>query len=494
MIYFSKIFAQVCLCSRLLHSQSKEIQLLSVTGFEHTREWNFWSNTGSQYFNRSIIKSWIRIIIIFICSSMFAQQTNFKFDFGGNRVQDGFIPITEHSEFDRKVGYGFMDISGLKSIDRGGNALTGDYITSDKPFYFSVIIPEGNYDIKLNLGDSKGTSQTTVRVENRRLMLDDVKTKGGEIVEKLITVHVKDSILRNQDGVEIGIVKLKPRERKYLHWDNLLTIEFNGRAPKICAITIQPNKTAKTIYLTGDSTVVDAQYEPWASWGQMLPCFFVPEEVVVANYAESGETLKAFEDRHRIDKIWNKIKAGDYLFIQFGHNDQKYGNSTKSGYRKRLQTWINKAKQLGAIPVLVASMNRRVFDKNNKIVNTLDDFPDTMREIAKEENVYLIDLNVMSKTLFEALGPENSKKAFIYYPANTYPNQPDALADDTHFNTYGAYELAKCVIKSIVDQKQPLTRFISKKYKGFDLNQPDPFEKFYWPESIFMESLKPDGN
>jgi lysophospholipase L1-like esterase len=436
----------------------------------------------------------VSFLVLCICSFYFGQQTSFKFDFGGNRIEKSFIPITSTSKFDKKSGYGFMDISGLKSVDNGGNALTGDFITSDKPFYFSVAIPEGNYNITLNLGDAKGSSETTVRVENRRLMLNDIKTKKGEIVEKQITVHVKDSIIRNQKGENIGIVKLKPRERKYLHWDNLLTIEFNDKAPKVCSVIILPNKTAKTIYLTGDSTVVDAQYEPWASWGQMLPCFFVPNEVVIANYAESGETLKAFEDRHRIDKIWTQLKPGDYLFIQFGHNDQKAGNSTKSGYRKRLKEWIQKARQLGAVPVLVTSMNRRVFDENNKIINTLDDFPEAMREIAKEENVNLIDLNAMSKTLFEAMGPENSKKAFVYYPANAYPNQQNALADDTHFNPYGAYELAQCVVKSIVDQNLPLKKYISKNFRNFNPNKPDNVEKFHWPESIYMESLKPDGN
>lgn len=440
------------------------------------------------------MKNNLKFLMLFICSLMFAQQTTFKFDFGGNRVEKGFIPVTSISKFDKKIGYGFMDVSGLKSIDTGGNALKGDFIMSDKPFYFSVVIPEGNYDIQLNLGDTKGTSETTVRVENRRLMLNDVKTKQGEIVEKQITVHVKDSIIRKQDGTQIGIVKLKPRETKYLHWDSLLTIEFNDKAPKVCSVIIQPNKIAKKIYLTGDSTVVDAQYEPWASWGQVLPYFFVPNEVVIANYAESGETLKAFEDRHRIDKIWNKIKSGDYIFIQFGHNDQKAGNSNKSGYRKRLKEWILKAKELGAIPILVTSMNRRVFDENNKIVNTLDDFPEAMREIAKEEKVDLIDLNALSKTLFEAMGPENAKKAFVHYPANSYPNQKTLLADDTHFNPYGAYELAQCVVKSIVDQNLSLKKYISKHYKNFNPNKPDDVEKFHWPESVFMESLKPDGN
>ncbi|KFC18287.1 rhamnogalacturonan acetylesterase [Chryseobacterium sp. FH1] len=440
------------------------------------------------------MQNWIRFLMLFLGSFLFAQQTSFKFDFGTDRTENGFIPITSTSKFDKKIGYGFMDISGLKSVDNGGNALMGDFITSDEPFYFSVAIPEGNYNITLNLGDTKGASETTVRVENRRLMLNDIKTKKVEIVEKQITVHVKDSIIRNQEGIQIGIVKLKPRERKYLHWDNLFTIEFNDKAPKVCSVIIQPNKTAKTIYLTGDSTVVDAQYEPWASWGQMLPYFFVPNEVVIANYAESGETLKAFEDRHRIDKIWNKIKPGDYLFIQFGHNDQKADNSTKSGYKKRLKEWISKAKELSAIPVLVTSMNRRVFDENNKIINTLDDFPDAMREIAKEVKVDLIDLNALSKTLFEAMGPEEAKKAFVHYPANSYPNQLTALSDDTHFNTYGAYELAKCVVKSIVDQNLTLKKYISKNYKSFNPNKPDKIEDFHWPESVFMESLKPDGN
>lgn len=440
------------------------------------------------------MKNLIPLLMLLAGPFLLAQQTAFKFDFGGNRVEKGFIPITPVSKFDKNIGYGFMDISGLKSVDNGKNALTGDFITSDKPFYFSVAIPEGNYDIKLTLGDTKGFSETTVRVENRRLMLNHIKTKKGEIVEKTITVHVKDSIIRNQKGENIGIVKLKPRERKYLHWDNLLTIEFNDKVPKVCSIIIQPNKTAKTIYLTGDSTVVDAQYEPWASWGQMLPYFFVPNEVVIANYAESGETLKAFEDRRRIDKIWTQIKPGDYLLIQFGHNDQKYGNSEKSGYRKRLKEWIHKAKQLGVIPILVTSMNRRVFDENNTIINTLDDFPNAMREIAKEEKVDVIDLNALSKTLFEAMGPEMAKKAFVHYPANSYPNQPTALADDTHFNAYGAYELAKCVVKSIVDQNLPLKKYISNNEKNFNPNKPDDVEKFHWPESVFMESLKPDGN
>ena len=92
------------------------------------------------------MKNWISLLTVLFCVTIFAQQTTFKFDFGGSRVENGFIPINSTSKFDKKIGYGFMDISGSKSVDNGGNALTGDFITSDKPFYFSVEIPEGNYN------------------------------------------------------------------------------------------------------------------------------------------------------------------------------------------------------------------------------------------------------------------------------------------------------------------------------------------------------------
>ena len=438
------------------------------------------------------------ILSLIINGLMFSQQTSFKFDLGSNRAEKGYIAVTDQTKFDHKIGYGFMDVADIKSVDRGGNALKGDFITSDKPFYFSVILPEGNYDVKLTFGDTKETSNNTVRVENRRLMLDNLKTKKGEVVEKLFTVNVKDSIIRNPQGQEIGVVKLKSREVKYLHWDNMLTIEFNDKNSKVSAITIEPNTKAKTIFITGDSTVVDYLAEPYGAWGQMLPYFFKPGDIAINNNAESGETLLAFESRKRIDKIWNQMKPGDYLFIQFAHNDQKPKSANyleaHTGYKNKLKEWIQKTKKLGGIPVLVTSMNRRSFDEFGKIINTHGDYPAVMKEVAKEENIALIDLQDMSKSFFEALGPEESKKALIHFPANSFPNQPKALADDTHFSTYGAFELAQCVVKSIVEQDLPLKQYINSNYKGYDPNKPAKFEDFHWPVSAFLETKKPDGN
>jgi lysophospholipase L1-like esterase len=228
-----------------------------------------------------------------------------------------------------------------------------------------------------------------------------------------------------------------------------------------------------------------------------LPRFLVPSQVVVANYAESGETLKAFKGERRLEKIWSLAKPGDYLFIEFAHNDQKEGSSHLdpfTTYKQTLKEWIAEARKRKMIPVLVTSMHRRNFDSSGHIINTLSDYPEAMRQTAKEENTALIDLNAMSKILYEAWGPEKSLKAFVHFPANSFPNQPEPLKDNTHFTPYGAYELASCVVSDIRKQKLPLAKYIRKDVPIFDPAKPVPFDRFYWPLSVFMSSQKPDGN
>jgi lysophospholipase L1-like esterase len=426
-----------------------------------------------------------------------AQQTSFKFDFGSGKAAPGYIQITPDSKFSYKTGYGFEPGSMIESVDRGGDALTGDFITSNKPFFFSAKLPDGNYDVKLLLGDSKGTSATTVRTECRRLMLENIRTTKGQIITESFTVNVRDSFIRNPAGYIIERVRLKPRESDYRHWDNFLTIEFNDSLPKVCAVEITPNKTAATIFLAGNSTVVDQANEPWAAWGQMIPRFFESKKIAVANYAESGEALNSFLSAKRLEKILSIMKPGDYLFIEFGHNDMKQkgeGMGAFTSYKKNLQRYIAEVRKQGGIPVLVTSMHRRRFDSTGHIVNTLEDYPDAVRQTAKEENVALIDLNAMSKILYEAWGPEKSIKAFVHYPANTFPGQDKKLEDNTHFNPYGAYEIASCIVSSIRKQNLPLSKFIRKEITVYDPAQPLIVEKFYWPQSVLAVSSKPDGN
>jgi len=139
-------------------------------------------------------------------------------------------------------------------------------------------------------------------------------------------------------------------------------------------------------------------------------------------------------------------------------------------------------------------MHRRNFDSTAKVINTLGDFPDAVRKVAMEKKVPLIDLNAMSKQLYEAWGPEESKKAFCHYPANTYPNQPEELKDNTHFNNYGAYNIALCILHGIIQNNLELKDYFTNGFTDFDPNQPIPFKSFNLSESLFVANEKPDGN
>ncbi len=443
-----------------------------------------------------------KYLLFFASSALFSAALNAqevagggcKFDFGSGKVKKGYIPVSASTTYTKEKGYGFLPGAELKTVNRGGNVLKGDFITSDKPFYFSVNVPEGNYDVEVILGDKEGTSSQTVRVECRRLMVPPFETQDGKIEEKEFTVHVRTpKIAGTGEGV-----KLKPREFSYFHWDNQLTFEFNGKEPKVCGIEIKPAKHPVTVFLAGNSTVVDQSNEPWAAWGQMIPSFFKSGKVVVANYAESGETLSSFKSAKRLEKVLSLMKKGDYLFIEFGHNDMKQkgeGVGPFTTYKRDMKYFIAEARRKGGIPVIVTSMNRRNFDENGKIINTLGDYPEAARQAGQEEHVPVIDLNRMSKVLYEAWGVEPSLKAFVHFPANTFPNQTQALADNTHFSTYGAYEIARCIVKGIQENKLGLARYLKSDIPAFDPAKPDPMESFYWPLSPPAESvIKPDGN
>lgn len=426
-----------------------------------------------------------------------AQQRNFKFDFGTANAAKGYTAVTPSMNYIGATGYGFLNLPQVMTTLRGRKKnASSDFITATMPFFFSVKVPEGNYDVTVTLGDREGTSATTVRAECRRLFIQNLRTKRGQIVKETFTVHVKDSIIRNADGT-VEKVKLKERELRYFHWDNQLTLEFNDSLAKVCAVEITPNTKATTIFLAGNSTVVDQDKEPWASWGQIIPSFFKGKKIAVANYAESGEALRSFQSAKRLRKILTLMKPGDYLFIEFGHNDQKAkgeGIGPFTSYKRDLKYFINETKKKGGIPVLVTSMHRRSFDSAGRIINTLLDYPAAVREAAKEERVALIDLNAMSKIMYEAWGPKESIKAFVHYPANTFPGQATKLEDNTHFNTYGAYAIARCIAKGIQDNKLPIAAYLENEFKTFNPATPYPEARWYWPQSILLAAEKPDGN
>ena len=433
----------------------------------------------------------VSFALVIIQNASNAQQTlgsvkTYKFSFG-TKERTGYTQVTSASGYTSEKGFG-LDLNSMVTDN-------SDYITSNKPFYFSVKVPEGNYNVKISVGDRRGKSDAAIRAECRRMMINRVQTKRGEIKSVEFTLHIRDSVIRTAAG--ITRVKLKPREHNYLHWDDKLTLEFNGDDPKVQTIEVTPVKEVVTMFLAGNSTEVDQAEEPYTAWGQMIPSFFQPGKVAVANYAESGESLSSFIAERRFEKELSLMKPGDYAFVQFGHNDQKQkgpGVGAFTTFKKDLKYFISEVKKKGGIPVLVTSMQRRSFDSTGKIKETLGDYPEAVRQTSKEENVALIDLNAMSKIMYEAWGPGESIKAFVHFPANTYPGQIRELKDDTHFTPFGAYEIARLMVKGIKDSVPALSKLLKKGTPDFDPSKPDNFASFYWPISATRTSVKPDGN
>ena len=415
--------------------------------------------------------------------SMSAQTYNFIFDKKAktdiSKKTDGStVVITPADVYQPEKDYGFDFMP--------STAETG------KPFFFSVDVPDGNYKVTVALGSKKAKGNTTVRAESRRLFLENIPTKRGEFKTYSFVVNKRDTKIGDKDRV-----KIKKREEKKLNWDDKLTIEINGDAPACAAIRIEPApQDIPTIWLCGNSTVVDQDYEPWASWGQMIPRWF-DDRVCFANYAESGETASTFIGANRLKKILSLMKAGDYIFIEFGHNDQKQkfaGAGAYYNFATCLKTFVDEARKRGATPVFVTPTQRRSFDENGKIKETHADYPDAMRWVAKREGVQLIELHDMTRTFYETLGVEQSKRAFVHYPAGSFPGQEGPLADNTHFNPYGAYEISKMIVEGMKSLNLPLVEFLRPDYKAYDPAQPDAFDSFHWNDSPFIEVQKPDGN
>ncbi|MDR3367407.1 MAG: rhamnogalacturonan acetylesterase [Prevotellaceae bacterium] len=401
----------------------------------------------------------------------------------GNGRADG-IPVAATCLYADGAGYGF-DLT-PPPADAGGAC------TADSAFFFSADLPEGDYDVTLLLGNPDHDAEITVRGESRRLLLEKIKTRKGAYSEQSFTVNIRGRRISADREV-----RLKPREVHKLSWDGKLTLELNGVHPGVRSIRIRRAEKPLTVFLCGNSTVVDQDNEPWCGWGQMIPRFF-RQGISFANYAESGEAANTFIAAGRLEKLLTQAKAGDYILVEFGHNDQKQKGEGKGAwlsYTQNLRTFIAEARRRGMKPVLLTPVSRRTFDESGKIVNSHGDYPDAVRKLAADENVPLIDLHKMTAILYEAWGREASKKAFVHYPAGTFPGQAAALEDDTHFNAYGGYEVAKCVVEGIRENRlADILQLLRPDYAPFDPKQPDEVERFSLPLSPFTEVEKPEGN
>lgn len=425
----------------------------------------------------------LTITLLFLVTGSLKAQSEILI-FGKNpKIKTGNI-ISSPISYNDETGYGFDYGTGNKI------EIKKQSFNSATPVYFSVKVPEGNYRVNIIFNHQFKALNTTLKAESRRLMLKNIVASKDKDLRRTFLVNVRTPFINEESSINI-----KARETNYLNWDNKLTLEFLGET-SVKSIEVVPEKDCKTIFLAGDSTVTDQDYEPWASWGQFITSYF-SDEVVFANYAASGASLASFEASNRLQKILSVIQPNDYLFIEFGHNDEKQKGENDGpwkSYTKLLKEYIEKARSKGGIPVLITPVQRRVFKtQTNTLEFTHGDYPDAVRAVAEELNVPLIDLTRMTTVLYEAWGNEESRKAFVQYPENTFPGQNQKLEDNTHFNSFGGNEIALCVIKGIIDLKLDLSNYLQETI-NYNPANPNKIDAWTLPVSQRFENVKPDGN
>ncbi|MBC3846539.1 rhamnogalacturonan acetylesterase [Winogradskyella echinorum] len=450
---------------------------------------------------KSMCNNYSRLFIIltwlsFYCSNCFSlphytiedptdnPKKLWLFNFGKENSETKGIAINDIIKYSRERGYGF-DFNTAKNIN-----LKAEGFEAINPVYFSIELPEGNYKVTVKLGSFQKTTNTTIKAESRRLMLKELSLKKGETIDTSFNVS-----LRNKKIDDLNEVNLKEREKAELNWDEKLTIEFLGEVA-VKQIKIAKIDTIATLFLAGDSTVTDQDLEPWASWGQFITNY-LNENIIVANYASSGASLSSFKSSKRLDKILSLLKNGDYVLIQFAHNDEKQkgkGIGPWQSYSNLLKEFAISIKQKGGIPIFLTPVQRRFFNSEGILKSTHGEYPSAMRKTAEDIDVKLIDLTEMTTKMYEAWGIEDSKIAFVQYPANTFPGQTEDLKDNTHFNSFGANEIALCIIQYLKDEKFDLANFIKLTTPIYSLNNPNNYTNWTLPMSIRFNNTKPDGN
>ena len=380
---------------------------------------------------------------------------NYKFDFGEGPVAAGYTQVKANTKYSDSQGYGF-ESGTVSSVDRlWDDDLTTDFLTAKGDMVFSVALPQGNYEVTFILGDGENESETTIWAENRKLMLDRVTLAGGVFSRQ--TVSLRRMETRSMDGSVT--MSIKDREKDYRTWDKKLTFVISGKAPAVAGIEIKRNDNVTTLWLCGNSTVVDQITAPWAGWGQMAPGFF-KSSLAIANYAESGLTASGFYSMKRLAKILAEVKKGDFVTVQFAHNDQKNQNDVNN-YEATLTKYANEIKAKGATPLFVTSTARQNETDPKTAVGGL---PERMRALGKKLGVTVLDLNQHSITLGKALGG-NKEKMYMY-----------TASDKTHFCEYGAYELARANIEEIKAKVPELAKHLRDDHEAFDSSKPDPLD------------------
>lgn len=223
-----------------------------------------------------------------------------------------------------------------------------------------------------------------------------------------------------------------------------------------------------TVFLAGDSTMAMKQENkrPETGWGEQLQKHFDEKRVRVDNHAANGRSTRTFISEGRWQALIDKVRAGDYVLIQFGHNDespQKVNAYTPpDDFRKNLERFVAEVRAKKATPVLLTPVMRRRFDKDGKFFDTHGEYPDLTRRVAAEQKVALIDMHRMSEKVLVKYGVDESRKLFLQQKAGENPNYPQGVEDNTHFSPLGAEIMAELAVDGFREQKLGLAKLLKR--------------------------------
>ena len=225
-----------------------------------------------------------------------------------------------------------------------------------------------------------------------------------------------------------------------------------------------------TLFLIGDSTMANKDNpdkNPEHGWGQMLPPLMTTG-IEIQNHAMNGRSSKSFRTEGRWDKVEKQLKKGDFVVIQFGHNDQKVKDSTKftnpyTQYRANLERYVNETRAKGATPILMTSIVRRDFTESGVLIDTHGNYPLVVRLVADAMKVPFVDMQLLTEQMEIDAGPEGSKKLHLHFKEGEVAYYPKGKDDDTHLSTLGAASVAKLALKGL----KPLTTGLEKYIKKF---------------------------
>lgn len=440
------------------------------------------------------------------------DSTSWKFDFGPGQAASGYIGVAADCLYSDEAGYGFEDVSRVygrartpagqgreaavsdcnsephcnpgsdyssysdrsyksddnsdpncdsepdrslvpnpavksKSVVKSTSALSAKVDTRTRLHHsfcipmgatFAVRVPDGTYQVQILVGDSLAETHTTLKAGGNKMVLPPIRLAPGQFLEERFTIPVRGGRFR---------------------------LNVSGQAPRLNMLEIHPAPGTMTLFLAGDSTVTDQPEDgyPYAGWGQLLPALF-KHDVCVDNHAQSGCSSRSFIEEGRLEAILQLAKPGDFLMIQFGHNDEKpdpRGTDAFTTYKQHLLHYIEAAREKRVHPVLVTPVHRRYFNPDGTLSDTHGDYIQAMQELASETDTPLIDLAARSKELFEAAGPEGSKDLFMWVYPGEYMNFPAGVQDNTHFQEQGGEAVARLIADGIRDlQLQPLLMYL----------------------------------